>query len=95
MVAVGINITRLPELVCKHVTSVPLSGTAKGAANWQRRWFITPIRLVSFWTAVVLPFLYIPLVVAGLDSTSDISGLAVLVALNLVALLLGHNYNPR
>lgn len=92
MVALGSNITGLPKRVCKHY-SVRLSGAAEGVGNWRRRWFTTPIRVVSFWTAVVLPLLYIPLIAAGLDSSSEITGLAVLLVLNLIALLLGHDYN--
>lgn len=92
MVALGINITGLPKRVCKHY-SVRLSGAAEGVGNWRQRWFTTPIRVVSFWTAVGLPFLYIPLIAAGLDSSSEITGLAVLLVLNLIALLLGHDYN--
>ncbi len=48
------------------------------------------VRVVSFWTAVVLPFVYLPLLVGGLQGDATLFG--GLLALNAVALLLGHDY---
>jgi hypothetical protein len=45
---------------------------------------------VAFWTAIVLPFTYLPLLVAGFESSSMFAAFLSLVALNLLALLVGH-----
>lgn len=51
----------------------------------------TPLRFVSFWTAVALPFLYLPLLYGGLEGQQAYV-FALLVAINVVTLLLGHEY---
>jgi hypothetical protein len=53
-----------------------------------------PLRTVGFWAAVSLPFLHVPLLLTGLDSTADTLAFAGLFALNLLALLLGHGHDP-
>lgn len=50
------------------------------------------LRAVCFWTAIVLPFLYMPLLVAGIDTRPEGLALFVLLALNVVSLLAGHSY---
>lgn len=50
------------------------------------------LRLVGFWAAVSLPFLHVPLLFAGLDSSADLLAFGVLFGSNLVALLVGHEY---
>ena len=52
---------------------------------------VVPLRALSFWTAVLLPLAYFPLVADGLES-GETSVLLVLVAVNAVALLLGHEH---
>jgi len=52
-----------------------------------------PIRMVSFWSAVALPFLHVPLLLQGLDGTSETTTFLALLGLNLLALLVGHSYN--
>ncbi|ELZ96766.1 hypothetical protein C440_03293 [Haloferax mucosum ATCC BAA-1512] len=60
-----------------------------------------PVRFVGFWAAVALPFLYLPLLVGGLSETvtlsANLSGneltvFVALVTLNVVALVIGHDY---
>ena len=48
------------------------------------------VRVVAFWTAVALPFLYLPLLFGGLKGDAALFG--GLLVLNAVALLLGHDY---
>ena len=48
------------------------------------------VRVVAFWTAVILPFLYLPLLFGGLEG--DATLFAGLLVLNAVTLLLGHDY---
>ncbi|PSQ26194.1 hypothetical protein BRD03_10950 [Halobacteriales archaeon QS_9_68_17] len=55
----------------------------------------TPIRMVSFWMAVALPFLHVPLLLQGLHGPSETFTFLGLLALNLVALLVGHPHNSE
>ncbi len=61
----------------------------------RRRLVVEPIRALAFWTAIALPFLYLPLLWYGLESTGELIVFFGLVALNLLALLVGHGYDPR
>ena len=48
------------------------------------------LRALAFWSAVVLPFLHVPLLATGLTSTGERYAFVVLLALNAVALYAGH-----
>lgn len=50
------------------------------------------LEAVGFWSAVVLPFLYVPLFIAGLPSTDAQVAFTALVLAHAVALFLGHGY---
>lgn len=50
-----------------------------------------PLRFVGFWAAVALPFLYLPLLFGGLEA-SDSTVFGALLAVNALALVIGHNY---
>ncbi|MCO8265379.1 hypothetical protein ACOZ4B_07085 [Haloferax prahovense] len=50
-----------------------------------------PLRFVGFWAAVALPFLYVPLLFGGLEA-GEFTVFGGLLALNALALVLGHNY---
>ena len=52
------------------------------------------IRKTSFWAAIVLPFLYVPILIHGLTSWVLSTAFLLLLAINLVALYLGH-YHRR
>lgn len=54
---------------------------------------LSPVRMVSFWVAVSIPFLYLPLVAVGIDTTFEIAAFLSLVVVNVAALRLGHSYN--
>lgn len=54
---------------------------------------LKPFEVAGFWAAITLPFLYTPLVLAGPESPSEQTALAALVALHVVALVLGHRHN--
>jgi len=56
------------------------------------RTLVAPIRGVAFWTAVALPFLYLPLLATGLQSSAVRTAFGVLVLANIVTLLVGHSY---
>jgi hypothetical protein len=50
-----------------------------------------PLRFVAFWAAVALPFLYLPLLVRGLDGQETLV-FGLLLALNALALVAGHGH---
>lgn len=51
-----------------------------------------PLARVAFWTAIALPFLYVPLLVAGLTTTTRQVAFLVLLALNALTLVVGHSH---
>lgn len=54
---------------------------------------VEPITGVAFWAAVALPFLHLPLLLAtGLSSSGTATAFVALVALNVLALLVGHSH---
>jgi len=58
-----------------------------------RESILTPVRGMAFWTAITLPFLYLPLLAYGLESSATRLAFLALVACNAVALLIGHSYS--
>lgn len=50
------------------------------------------LRAASFWTAVVLPFLYVPVVLDGLRTAGRVWVVLGAVLLNVLALGLGHSH---
>lgn len=51
------------------------------------------VEAVAFWTAIVLPFLYVPLLFIGLDTTVQQVLFLVLIGLNVVMVVLGHRHH--
>lgn len=51
-----------------------------------------PASALSFWLAIALPALYLPLLFAGLSSTSDLVTFLALFGLHLAALVGGRSY---
>lgn len=67
-----------------------IQGSGVGFPDVGRR-VVSPITGAAFWAAVALPFLHLPLLVAtGLSTRSTATAFLVLLALNVVALLVGH-----
>lgn len=54
---------------------------------------LSPVRTVSFWTAVTVPFLSLLLLLSGIDTPAEQQAFLALLVLNVVALLVGHSYN--
>ena len=50
------------------------------------------VEAVSFWGAVVLPLIYIPLLMLGVDTVETLLVFLALIALNVVLLIVGHSY---
>lgn len=53
---------------------------------------LAPLELLGFWSAIALPALYLPLLVTGLDGTSELLSFLALLGLHLVALVIGRSY---
>jgi hypothetical protein len=57
-----------------------------------------PVRGLAFWSAILLPLTYLPMLFSDLSPSLGIAGtdaqvVGALICLNLVALLLGHSHN--
>jgi hypothetical protein len=52
-----------------------------------------PVKRLAFYAAIVLPFLHLPLLVTGLQSETVTVAFGTLLALNVVAILVGHYYD--
>lgn len=59
------------------------------------QWVRTSLLAVSFWSAVLLPFLSIPLLATGLNTVTQTTMFLALLALNIVTVLVGHSYQPN
>jgi hypothetical protein len=53
---------------------------------------ISVLQAGAFWGAVLLPFVYLPLVFVGLDSLQRQLLFASLVSLNIILLIVGHTH---
>jgi hypothetical protein len=52
-----------------------------------------PFEAAAFWSAIALPFLYVPLLISGLGSSAQFTAFLALLALHVVAIVGGHRYN--
>jgi len=75
-------------------SSITDPGSILGAVRSQSvpRLLARPVKRIAFWLAIVLPFIHLPLVATGLDSQSLTLAFLALVALNVVAIFLGHTH---
>ncbi|NKE36958.1 hypothetical protein GWG54_14230 [Natronococcus sp. JC468] len=74
----------------------PTNPDATGADRYRRRLVRSikgPARFLAFWTAIVLPFVHVPLLAHGLDDPGAVLAFAVLLGGNAVALYVGHDHN--
>ena len=53
---------------------------------------VQPIARIAFWAAIVLPFLYLPLLATGLDSGAETVAFVALLVCNGLAIVLGQQY---
>lgn len=54
--------------------------------------FARSLRVASFWAAIVLPFLYVPLLATGLSDATETITFLGLLGMNLLTLYVGHPY---
>lgn len=52
------------------------------------------ISAVAFWSAIALPFLYLPVLFTGLETQSEIGAFVIMLAINVVAIVAGQ-YHER
>ena len=50
------------------------------------------ITAVAFWLATLLPFIYLPVLLLGLNSLDRLLLVLALLGLNAAALIVGHDY---
>lgn len=55
-------------------------------------WLSRPLTGFAFWAAIALPFLHLPLLVTGLETSRMTAAFLVLLGLNVVALVVGHSH---
>ncbi|WP_128476344.1 hypothetical protein [Halorussus pelagicus] len=60
--------------------------------RYQDHTLTTPVEVLGFWSAVALPFLYVPLLFNGISSQGELLTFVGLLALNVAALLAGHGH---
>lgn len=53
---------------------------------------IRPLEAVAFWSAIALPFLHLPLLIRGLETSGELITFFTLLTLNGIAILVGHPY---
>ena len=54
--------------------------------------FPESVRKAGFWSAIVLPVLYVPILVRGLSTSLEAGLFLALISLHLAALYVGHTY---
>jgi len=59
------------------------------------RSLVSSVRATAFWVAVVLPFLYLPLLVTGLNGGATTAAFLALLLANVFALIVGHAHLER
>jgi predicted thioesterase len=74
-------------LIDEQVTEVP----GADATTLGRRLLATPLRFVGFWAAVVMPFLYLPLLLGGL-AAGETTVFVGLLLVHVAALVVGHEH---
>lgn len=50
------------------------------------------ITAIGFWVGALLPFVYLPVFVTGIDSATRLLLFVGFIAVNVVALIVGHDY---
>lgn len=56
---------------------------------------LRPVEAAGFWAAVGLPFVYVPLLVAGVQTPAEQLAIGVLLGVHALALFLGRHHNAE
>ena len=83
--------TNSPSLWPIDESPTHLADTLLGSARTVAEHLRPLLQATAFWSAVAMPFLYVPLLVGGLTSGETVTFVGLLV-LNVVALVLGHGH---
>lgn len=51
------------------------------------------VTAVGFWLGTLLPIVYLPVILSGIDSMSRLSLFVALLAIHALALVVGHDYS--
>ncbi|MFB6085621.1 MAG: hypothetical protein ABEJ84_02245 [Halodesulfurarchaeum sp.] len=54
---------------------------------------LQPVEAAGFWAGVALPFIYVPLILRGLETPTIQLTVGVLIAAHVLALVLGRHHN--
>ncbi|UWG48587.1 putative membrane protein [Halanaeroarchaeum sp. HSR-CO] len=71
-----------------------LASTLSGALSGYET-ILRPIEAIAFWAAVVMPFVYLPLLLTGLETSSEQVAVVALVAVHVLSLVVGKRYSPQ
>jgi len=71
-----------------RLSSVADTGTLRSLLAF----VVASVERLAFWTAIALPFLHLSLLSAGLGSAERQTAFALLVVVNVCALLIGHRH---
>ena len=81
------------EPLHEHRTPIgSAGGESTGDGLQAARSLIAPLSALSFWLAIALPALYLPLFVTGLESTNELLTFLGLFGLHLLALFGGRTH---
>lgn len=53
---------------------------------------LRPIEALGFWAAIGLPFVYMPLVLTGTETTTEQAAVGILIVAHVIALFVGRHY---
>ena len=70
--------------------SSPEAERDRGRLFWSVK---RPAQFLSFWVAIALPFVHLPLLMQGLGDPQVTLAFGALLAINVLALYVGHGYN--
>lgn len=59
------------------------------------RWIRRPVSAISFWGAIALPLLYLPLFYVGIDTTDELVAFLGLFGVHILALVGGRHYRDH
>lgn len=75
------------------LTNNPLSTTTERAGPSVTRWIRAPMAALSFWCAIILPVLYLPLFASGIETTAGLLAFLGLFGLHVLTLIGGRSYH--
>ncbi len=70
----------------------PTASLTTVAGNYRDE-LVRSFEAAAFWSAIALPFLHVPLLLAGLNTTAEQVAFVSLLTLNVLALVVGHSHH--